>query len=89
MSTPRKPQGRGVADLLAPRRQVKDREVLPVFPRNILKFDPIDFWIECFMMAGLESLVDCGVSDAAIKAGEFADAALDVAEKRWGKQRVK
>ena len=41
MSAPRKPQGRGVADLLSPRRKSENREVLPVFPRGLFKFDTV------------------------------------------------
>jgi len=85
-----KKQGRGVADLLSPRRKSENREVLPVFPRGLFKFDPVDFWIESFMLASGELLASEKPAHVrAALAGEFADAALDVAEKRWGSQRVK
>ena len=91
MSAPRKPQGRGVADLLSPRRKSENREVLPVFPRGLFKFDPVDFWTEAFFLAAAQHLEDDRTdgSGASHRAGAFADAALDVAEKRWGSQRVK
>jgi hypothetical protein len=78
------------------RKAITDRvtkQFVPVFPRNLLKFDPLDFWIEQFSnyLAVLDSDVIRGVVSATLakEAGEFADAALSVAEERWGKQKVK
>jgi hypothetical protein len=69
------------------------KQIVPVFPRNLLNFDPLDFWIEQFSnfinVIDFEKTLDADGQQLARKAGEFADAALSVAEERWGKQKVR
>lgn len=72
-------------------------KLVPVFPKGAMKFDPLDFWLDQFDSAGgvlLEEAAEKGdptwkAEVAAGKAGEWADAALVVAEARWGMQGVK
>ncbi len=96
MSTRKPPQGRNLTDLIANAAMARkfqksvEKLVVPVMPRGSFKFDPLDFWIEVFMLASSQGLDQGGTSQSIAKwAGEYADSALNVAEERWGKQRVK
>lgn len=99
MAQKRNPQDRSMRDLLSntlstrKTRKTIERLVVPVMPRNAFKFDPLDFWVVQFenYINLLDSDTARGVAMEALakEAGQFADAALNVAEERWGKQRVK
>ncbi len=97
-----KPQGRNLLDLVASvagskQRKTVEKLMVPVMPRGVFKFDAMEFWLDQFSIsyqALLESHWEKGIARIdihalAAMANEVADAALTVAEERWGKQRVK
>lgn len=83
--------------LTQPKPAKAEKLLVPVMPRNPFKFDPVDLWMEHFAIAATalsEALQmhnprrnDTNAVEISIAAGEYADAALRVAEERWGREK--